>query len=64
MVEVINHLIDLHDQRLISKDELLNGEHAARKALKGSVRNFVCKAGLIVTAGRAAFCAAGPATSL
>jgi len=37
MVEVINHLIDLHDQRLISKDELLNGEHAARKALKATV---------------------------
>ena len=37
MVEVINHLIDLRDQRLISTDELLMTEHAARKALKATV---------------------------
>ena len=37
MVEVINHLIDLRDQRLISEDELLATEHAARKALKATV---------------------------
>ena len=38
-VEVINHLIDLHDQRLISKDELLVSEHQAE-----SVGTFVCGA--------------------
>lgn len=36
-VEVINHLIDLRDQRLISEDELLRSEHCARKALKAVV---------------------------
>jgi len=36
-VEVINHLIDLHDQRLISEDELLVTEHMARRALKAVV---------------------------
>jgi four helix bundle protein len=36
-VEVINHLIDLRDLRLISEDELLRSEHAARKALKAVV---------------------------
>jgi four helix bundle protein len=33
-VEVINHLIDLEDQRLISQNERQVTEHAARKALK------------------------------
>ena len=33
-VEVINHLIDLRDQKLISEQELINTEHAARIALK------------------------------
>jgi four helix bundle protein len=37
MVEVINHVIDLQDQRLISEDERLATEHAARKALKATV---------------------------
>jgi four helix bundle protein len=36
-IEVINHLIDLRDQRLISEDELMLSEHAARKALKAVV---------------------------
>ena len=36
-VEVLNHLIDLRDQRLISEDELMLSEHAARKALKAVV---------------------------
>jgi four helix bundle protein len=36
-VEVINHLIDLHDQRLISDDELLLAEHDARKAIGACV---------------------------
>ena len=36
-VEVLNHLIDLRDQRLISEDELILSEHAARKALKAVV---------------------------
>ena len=36
-VEVINHLIDLNDQRLISRDELINTEHQARIALKAVV---------------------------
>jgi four helix bundle protein len=36
-VEVLNHLIDLRDQRLISEDELLLAEHAARKALNAAV---------------------------
>ena len=35
--EVINHLIDLRDQRLISHDELLLSEHKARIALKAVV---------------------------
>lgn len=39
-VEVINHLIDLRDQRLISEDELMNSEHAARKAIKAVVGTF------------------------
>jgi len=39
-VEVLNHLIDLHDQRLISKDELLRAEHVARKAI-GSVVGLI-----------------------
>ena len=33
-VEVINHLIDLEDQRLISSSERVATERAARKALK------------------------------
>jgi four helix bundle protein len=36
-LEVLNHLIDLRDQRLISEDELTVSEHAARKALKAVV---------------------------
>ena len=36
-VEVLNHLIDLRDQRFISEDELVLSEHAARKALKAVV---------------------------
>ena len=37
IVEVISHLIDLRDQRLISEDELAATEPAARKALKATV---------------------------
>jgi four helix bundle protein len=37
MVESINHLIDLHDQQLISADELTTTERLARKALKATV---------------------------
>ena len=36
-IEVLNHLLDLRDQGLISEDELLLSEHAARKALKALV---------------------------
>ena len=36
-LEVLNHLIDLRDQRFISEDELLVSEHATRKALKALV---------------------------
>lgn len=36
-VEVLNHLIDLHDQRLITEDELMIAEHLARRALKAAV---------------------------
>ncbi len=36
-LEVLNHLIDLRDQRLISEDELMLSEHSARKALKAVV---------------------------
>jgi four helix bundle protein len=36
-VEVLNHLIDLRDQRLISEDELMLAEHAARKAINAVV---------------------------
>ena len=36
-VEVLNHLIDPRDQRLISEDELLVAEHAARKAINAAV---------------------------
>jgi len=32
-VEVLNHLIDLHDQRLISQNELILAEHSARRAI-------------------------------
>ena len=35
--EVLNHIIDAHDQRLITQDELLSTEHEG-------VRNFVCEA--------------------
>jgi four helix bundle protein len=34
--EVLNHMIDAHDLRLISKDELLLHEHRIRKALKAT----------------------------
>ena len=36
-VEVLNHLIDLRDPRLISEDELLLAEHAAKKAINACV---------------------------
>src|SRR4030095_4888067 len=36
-VEVLNHLIDLRDQRLISEDELLLAEHTAKKAINAAV---------------------------
>jgi four helix bundle protein len=36
-VEVLNHLIDLHDQRFITEDELMIAEHIARRALKAVV---------------------------
>jgi four helix bundle protein len=36
-VEVLNHLIDAHDQRLLTKDEFLLHEHCARVALKATV---------------------------
>lgn len=35
--EVLNHFIDAHDQRLITDEELREGEHAALKALKAAV---------------------------
>lgn len=34
--EVLNHFIDAHDQRLITKDELLASEHLAKRALKAA----------------------------
>ena len=37
IVEVLNHLIDLRDQRLISEDELMLSENSARRALKALV---------------------------
>lgn len=36
-VEVLNHLIDLRDQRLISEDELMLAEHKAKKAINAVV---------------------------
>lgn len=36
-VEVLNHLIDLRDQRLISEDELLVAEHDANRAINAVV---------------------------
>lgn len=36
-VEVLNHLIDLRDQRLITEDELVTAEHSTRRALKAVV---------------------------
>ena len=36
-VEVLNHLIDLHDQKLITEGELMIAEHKARIALKAVV---------------------------
>ena len=36
-VEVLNHLIDLRDQKLISEDELMLAEHLARKAIAACV---------------------------
>jgi four helix bundle protein len=36
-VEVLNHFIDLYDQRLITEDELMIAEHVARRALKAVV---------------------------
>lgn len=35
--EVLNHLIDARDQKLITEDEFREAEHAARKALKATV---------------------------
>ncbi len=37
LIEVLNHMIDARDQRLISGDELLIFEHHVRKALKATV---------------------------
>jgi four helix bundle protein len=37
LTEVLNHLIDACDQRLLTKDELLRHEHEIRKALKATV---------------------------
>lgn len=37
LIEVLNHLIDAQDQRLLTKDELLAHEHHIRKALKATV---------------------------
>lgn len=34
--EVLNHLIDAHDQRLITKEELLYTEHLTKRALKAA----------------------------
>ena len=34
--EVLNHIIDAHDQRLISRDELLMTEHLIKRALKAA----------------------------
>ena len=36
-VEVLNHLIDLRDQRLVSEDELLTAEHDANRAINAVV---------------------------
>lgn len=36
-VEVLNHLIDLRDLRLISEDELMLSEHTAKKAINAAV---------------------------
>ena len=36
-VEVLNHLVDLRDQRLISEDELLIAEHDANRAINAVV---------------------------
>lgn len=36
-VEVLNHFIDLYDQKLITEDELMVAEHVARRALKAVV---------------------------
>ena len=35
--EVLNHMIDAHDQRLISADDLAQHEHRIRKALKATI---------------------------
>lgn len=35
--EVLNHLIDARDQKLLTDDEFREAEHAARKALKAAV---------------------------
>jgi four helix bundle protein len=37
LIEVLNHLIDACDQRLLAKDELLHYEHEIRRALKATV---------------------------
>jgi four helix bundle protein len=36
-VEVLNHLIDLRDQKLISEDELMLAEHSAKRAINAVV---------------------------
>jgi len=36
-VEVLNHLIDLRDLRLITEDELMSSEHLARRAIGAAV---------------------------
>ena len=35
--EVLNHIIDAHDQKLITEDELRQTEHAALKAMKTAI---------------------------
>jgi four helix bundle protein len=35
--EVLNHLIDAHDQQLITDDELREAEHAALRAMKTAI---------------------------
>jgi len=34
--EILNHFVDAHDLRLLSDEEFISAEHAARKALKAA----------------------------